>query len=78
MATSKRNVHPSRTGQPASDAASAPASSHQGDHPRPCHTTQEDRAILLASLLTVGADRVYVDEAEDDELHGIAELIDPS
>ncbi|KQQ33321.1 hypothetical protein ASF61_09520 [Duganella sp. Leaf126] len=74
MATSKRNPNPSRTGQPTSASA---ATRHRG-HPPPRHITQAARARLLAMLLTVGADRVYLDESEDDELHGIAEVIDPA
>jgi hypothetical protein len=34
--------------------------------------------LSLASLLMVGADRVIIDEQEDDNLHFMAEYIDPA
>lgn len=71
MATSKRSAGPSRTGKPIFTASA------QGGKPLqpPAPLTG---AISLSTLLMVGADRVIIDAAEDDDLHFMAEYIDPA
>ena len=41
-------------------------------------TTPPAGAISLSTLLMIGADRVIIDPAEDDDLHFMAEYIDPA
>lgn len=72
MATSKRSASPSRTGKP-----TFPATAPGGDSAVP-PSAPPAGAISLATLLMVGADRVIIDAAEDDDPHFMAEYIDPA
>lgn len=71
MATSKRSASLSRTGKPTFTATA------QGGDPALSPPVPAG-AICLSTLLMVGADRVIIDAAEDDDLHFMAEYIDPA
>jgi hypothetical protein len=75
MATSKRSASPSRPG--------TTSTARSGRPPEPARRSARQPppvagALSLASLLMVGADRVIIDEQEDDNLHFMAEYIDPA
>jgi hypothetical protein len=75
MATSKRSASPSRPG--------TTSTARSGRPPEPRRRSARQLppvagALSLASLLMVGADRVIIDEQEDDNLHFMAEYIDPA
>lgn len=72
MATSKRSASLSRTGKPTFTFIA-----HGGDPALPpCAPVAG--AISLSTLLMVGADRVIIDAAEDDDMHFMADYIDPA
>ena len=85
MATSKRSASPSRTGRPIVTAIA-----QRGKPlPPPVQPPRTSSAatppsapiagtLCLSTLLMVGTDRVIIDAAEDDDLHFMADYIDPA
>lgn len=75
MATSKRSASPSRPGTTSSAPGGRPPQpSPRGGRQRP---VPAGAALSLSALLMVGADRVILDEDEDDNHQFMAEFIEP-
>ena len=76
MATSKRSASPSRPGTTfTARGGRPPQPSARGGRLRPLPA---GAALSWATLLMVGADRVILDQEEDDNQHFMAEYIDPA
>jgi hypothetical protein len=83
MATSKRTASPSRTGKLASPrhGKPPPPPSQSGTAARASDRSRASlagSAFTLSALLMIGAERVIIDEVEDDNAHFMAEYIDPA
>lgn len=70
MATSKRTASPTRAG------VGKRTSSPQGKPPS--RSRLSGSVFTLSALLMVGAERVIIDEVENDNAHFMAEYIDPA
>ena len=80
MATSKRSASPSRPDTTSSVRRGQSPQPGQHSARQPLPPPPATGAIALPALLMVGADRVILDEEadEDDNLHFMAEYIDPA
>ncbi|MDR7052350.1 hypothetical protein J2X54_004855 [Duganella sp. 3397] len=68
---------PARTSSPTLQPTAQPTMQPPAQ-PTMQRTTPPAGAISLSTLLMIGADRVIIDPAEDDDLHFMAEYIDPA